>query len=173
MAVQTYCDRDDLDAIVSKHGIDAMVDDDQDGLISSTEETYVVFAIERAATQINMYLQRRYKAADVVNNEWLKGANAAMAVCLIVKRRANPSSPSLEEECDDYMGWLDGIKTKEFDLPNQSPSVDMTPTVSNFRPELFRSVMKPRVSRQESTGTDPDKSRLRKNAVTRIDLGYW
>lgn len=173
MAVQTYCDRDDLEAIVSKHGVDAFVDDDQDGLISATEETYVTFAIERAATQINMYLQRRYKAADVVNNDWLTGANAALAVCLIVKRRGNPDITSLTEECDDYTGWLDGIKNKEFDLPNQSPSVDNTPTVSNFRVELWRSTMKPRVSRQESTGSDPDKSRLRKTAVTRVDLGYW
>lgn len=164
MAVQTYCVRADVEAIISKHGVDAFVDDDQDGLVSTTEESYVTAAIERAATKINFYLQRRYKQADIVSNDWLTFANAVMAACNTSTRRGNPDIASLQAECDDYIGWLEDIQNKQADLPNQTPSADFTATVTNYDVERARGTMPVRVVQAESTGEEPDTSRKRKTA---------
>lgn len=169
MATQTYCTRTELEEIAAQHGIDAFVDDDRDGLVSTTEETYVTAAIRRAASKINFKLARRYKQSDLVGNDFLKDANAWLGICEIMRRRANPQIDSWQSQCDEFTDMLDEIQAERADIPGLVESIEHIGTVSNHRPERWRGTMKARVSRQESTGADPQESRKRKTSIRKRD----
>ena len=155
MAVQIYCDEDDIKAIIGEYGVSAAVDDDEDGAVAAPEDTYVGAAIERGAVEMNTYLRYQYSLTALATNEWCKWANATLAAYYIRTRRNNPAEQSLIDQVADIRRMLIEIRWGRLAIPGQVPAYDYRPTVSNFRPEIARKANPIRVVKDESTGPDP------------------
>lgn len=166
MAIQTYCDRSDLEDIIGAAAVFASIDDDQNGVESASETLLVTRAIERAANKINGYVEHQYKLADVAANEWLTWANAVMACYALRTRRNNPAEQSITDDYNEVSRMLIEIRWGRDQLPNQAPSFNHLPTVSNFQPELNKGVMPIRVDEEESTGNTPSGAVKRFTAKT-------
>ena len=161
MATTTYCDRSDIDDVLSEHAVDRMIDDDHDGVVEATELARVTTAIEKAAGRINATVQKRYTLSDLSGNDWLKFVNATLAALTLMRRRGNGVPPSLQEEADEYLEDLNDIKAGRQDIPEQNESFDFAPAVSNYRASRADGIAKVRVNTQISTGDDPHPSRKR------------
>lgn len=154
--VTTYCDRDDIIDIAGEASILAAIDDGHDGVESAAETLYVTKAINRAAAEMNVALECQYILSELSGNEWCKWANASLALYFLRTRRNNPAEASVIEAVNSIRTMLEEIRWGRASLPEQSPSFDFTPAVSNMRPELFKVDNPIRVVREESTGGDPD-----------------
>lgn len=155
MATTTYCNRADVDAILSTVGVTAFADDDEDGSLDATELGYVTRAIERAANRMNAFLEMRYELSDLSGNDWCRDANAALAAFLLGGRRNNPVSPVLSTENTQFLDDLKEIRDNNMTVPGAFDSNDALPSVTNFRPERSRGQAPVRVIREESTRSDP------------------
>lgn len=159
---QTYCTRADIVSIIGEAGVLACIDDDRDGVESAAETLHVTAAIERTATLMNSSLDKQYyPLSDLASNAWCKWCNAYLAVEALHARRSNPAPTSVVERCQEYRENLLDARWGRFQVPEQSPSFDHTPTVSNFQPELGKDVMPIRVDTNESTGLAPEGNRQR------------
>lgn len=158
MTVQTYCTIAHVKDILSDNGVLFRSDDDEDGVLESsgTESTAQSNAIERSATKMNMMLQQTaYTLADLANNEWCKWCNATMAAVALCRRRGNPVPQSLLQEEQEYMRILEYLRAGKIDMiPGTTPSLESTPTVTNFTTEPHR-VMPVRRRDANTTGTHP------------------
>ena len=170
MAVQTYCDQDDIESLISSAGLNEFIDDDEDAVIVAGETAFVTDAIEMAAVEINAAVGRRYKLADVTANAWLKWANATLAAFYLVQRRLNgvPSN-DLVDRVDRTRTHLEDLRKGQFQLPEQAESFDDLPTVTNYAVETYRHNAPVRVRTNESTGGAPPSGVMRKTARTRRD----
>jgi hypothetical protein len=157
----TYCARNDIGSIIGEPSILACIDDDRDGVESPAEQLYIAAAINRAAVEMNQSLCRQYTISELVNNDWCKWCNAYLASWFLYARRGNPPPPSIVDSVQTYRQQLAEIMFGRFQVPEQNPSFDHTPTVSNFKPELIKSVAPIRVNEEESTGLHPVPSRKR------------
>lgn len=155
MAVQTYCVRSDIEAVMGVEGVIACIDDDQDGSESLLEASYVTACIERAAVRINGLVQYQYVLSQLVGNDYLKQVNVYLAILYLRTRRNNAPDPFIEQMVEQYMRELNEIRWGRFRIPGQLPSFDSRPTVSTFKPELKNTVNPVRVVRAESTGPEP------------------
>lgn len=167
MAVQTYCDREDIEAIIGKPSVLACIDDDEDGLENPEDEDKITSVIERAASEINGYIRHQYVLTDVTNNAWLKWANAQLASYLLRTRRNNPAEASHVDAIQEVRKLLVEVRWGRDQLPDQSPSFNHTATVSNFRIELGNPVSPVAVDTDQSTGPNPVGSRKRNIARQR------
>ena len=161
MSVQTYCSTDDVKAIIGEAAYNACLDDDQDGVLSGTESGYATSAIERAAVELNSSLRHQYVLSQLATNEWCKWANAELAAFYLRSRRNNPVEQSHADAVVQIRTELLEMRWGRQQLPQQSPSFEHIPTVSNFTPEIGKYVNPIRVVREESTGVDPVGGRKR------------
>lgn len=157
----TYCTRLDVESILSAPAVLALIDDDGDGNESPGESQFVTDAIERAAVKLNGQIGRQYKLEDVTDNDWMKWANAVLAAALLSKRRNNPLPESIHADVQEINELANEIAWGRRSLPEQAPSVEHIPAVTNFRPELGHGYAPVRVSTQESTGASPEGDRKR------------
>jgi len=170
MATTTYCTRTDIDAILSIHAVDRMIDDDGDGAIEAGESALVTTMIERAAGRINSRVEMRYTLSDLSSNDWIKFVNASIAAQMIARRRGNGVPPSLQEEVDEFLGDLDEILAGRMKIPEQNESLDYLPSVSVY--DVRRGCQPSiRVDTRLSTGTDPHATIQRFKAYRRRFCG--
>lgn len=156
MATQTYCVAADVEYVLSAAGVTARLDDAEDGQRSVAEEAFLTRAIEIAAGKINQKVRHQYKLTDLAaGNDWLRDCNATLAAKSLAMRRGNPLPESLAQECKDYEAMLDRIRYGREQIPQQSPSFDHTPTVSNYTVEAGKINHPVRVITEESTGDAP------------------
>lgn len=157
MATQTYCDRDDVEDILSDAAVVAMIDDDEDTVDGAAEQVRVTSAIERSAERMNFWLARRYTLSDLASNDWCKWANATLAALKLSTRRNNPAPQSLVDEANDIMEMCKAVAEQPLAvLPNQPESFDMRPTVSNLRTDRgFWDESPVQVDPETSTGPKP------------------
>lgn len=168
MAIQTYCDRDDIASIISELGVIASIDDSMDGVESVNDELQVTKAIERAALKINQHVRQQYKLLDVANNTWLTYANAVLAAYDLRKRRGNPVEGSINDEYQEVQTVLNDVRWGRQQLPDQAPSFDYTPTTSSMQTQLGNVLSPVVVNPAQSTGLPPVGN------VRRITGGgYW
>ena len=156
---QTYCTKSDISALWDPADLLASVDDDASGTYSPTEDGYITRAIERAAGRMNAYLEQRYKLADLAANAWCRDANAAIAAYLLSIRRGDPAPAPLQLQYDAYMSDLYEISRGLLGVPEAPPSLEMIPTVSNFRIDPRQSRAKVRRVSEISSGSPPGASR--------------
>ena len=166
MATTTYCERTDIDAILSIHGVDQSVDDDHDGNVEAFELAYITTIIERAASRMNSRLENRYTLSDLSSNDWVKFVNASIAAMMLTRRRGNSVPPSLQEEVDEFLADLDEIMAGRQKIPEQAASLDYLPAVSNYDVQRghFPAV---RVDTRLSTGSEPNSTLKRFRAFRR------
>jgi len=157
MATQTYCDRDDVEDILSDAGVLAMIDDDEDAAEAGTETLRITAAIERAAERMNFWLARRYTLRDLASNAWCKWANATLAALKLSTRRNNPAPQSLVDEANDIMEMCKAVAEQPLAvIPDQPESFDMRPTVTNPRVDRgFWDESPVKVDPELSTGPKP------------------
>lgn len=171
MTIQTYCTRDELEDIAGELGVLAAIDDADDGVESVQETSYITSAIERAANKINGYVRQQYVLADVAANDWLKEANATVAVFMLRTRRGNPAESSVEEAYQDVLATLEEIRWGRQRLPNQVPSFNHLPTVSSMQVQLNNTTSPVTVNVAQSTGPNPVGDRRR--VTTNNYPSYW
>lgn len=170
---QTYCVRADVESIVGTSAVLSCIDDDMDGAESATETTYVTDAIERAAVEMNGKLRNQYlPLSDLSGNDWCKWCNAYLALDYLYERRGNPAPNSVLERCQKYRDNLEDAAWGRFEVPEQIPSAEHIPTVTNFHPEIGRIRSPIRVSDTESTGSPPSAESRRKREVAN-QPGWW
>lgn len=158
---QTYCVQADIEAIIGAASVLATCDDDRSGSLSATEQTYVTSAIERAAVEMNSALENQYVISELSGNDWCKWCNAYLACWYLFSRRSNPVPTSVQEAIADYREKLSESRWGRFQVPEQNPSFEHIPTVSNLKPEIWKSSNPIRVSVEESTGATPEGGRKR------------
>lgn len=153
---QTYCTQSDIEAIISASGLLACIDDTEAGQASTGATLHVTNAIERAAVKINAAAGRQYSPlSDLASNDWCKWANAVLAAYYLQTRRGNPAWQSLSDQVKEVEELLEEVAWGRRGIPEQPPSFDFRPTVSNFQVEPGRSIAPVRVDRDESTGAAP------------------
>jgi hypothetical protein len=146
--VQTYCTQTEIEQVLSSSGLLSRADDDETEVIDSG---IVSAMINRGASLMNAYLNcTQYSLSDLANDEWCKWCNATLSAYLFATRRGNPAPNSLQDERDQYFEWLDQIRNGQMCLET-APTLETTPTVTNFRVQPFRG--KAPVRRQERTST--------------------
>jgi phage gp36-like protein len=133
---QTYCTRADIEAIWPPTSLLASVDDDANGTLSATEESYITRAIERAANFMNAKLELRYRLTDLAANAWCRDANAAIAAFWLATRRGDPAPAQLAQQYDAYAAALSAIAAGWLKVPQASESFDTAPGVTNFEVRL-------------------------------------
>lgn len=148
----------------------ACIDDDQDGVESVAESAYVTDAITRAAVEMNGKLRQQYTLSELSANDWCKWCNAYLAAWYLGARRNNPPAPSVISVVDMYREQLELASWGRFQLPEQAPSFEHIPAVSNFAPELGKVSNPIRVITEESTGAVPGGNRKRNVAR---QAGWW
>ena len=156
---QTYCTKSDIEALWDPADLLASVDDDASGTYSATEDGYITRAIERAAGRMNAYLEQRYKLADLAGNAWCRDANAAIAAYLLSIRRGDPAPAPLQLQYDAYASDLYDISRCRLSVPEATQTLEMIPTVSNFRIDPRQSRAKVRRVSEISSGAPPSGSR--------------
>lgn len=158
---QTYCTYADLESMLSVAGVLAFIDDSENGTASGAETQYATDAIERAAAKMNADLDEVYILSQLASNVWCKWANATLAIYELSKRRNNPCPASLIDDVKEITERLRDIGMGRARVPEQAPSFDSYPAVTNYAVERGRGIMpvRPRVS--ESTGAAQDESRKR------------
>jgi hypothetical protein len=161
MATQTYCSISNVEEVLSAQGATAFVDDDETGSRSTAEAAFATTMIEYAAERINMQIGMVYVLSDVVGNGWLKYANAYLAAGNLVQRRGMPLTPSLASQIDQIIEQLGQVVTGALRLPQQNPSFDTLPTVTNFKIDLSNADTATPVHVAASTGPAPVGNRKR------------
>ncbi len=162
-----YCTSEDVESIMSEHGVTAFIDDDLSGGRSTAETQYIADAISRAAAKMNVYLASRYRLSDLSGNVWCRWANAICAALQVSTRRNNPAPQFLVDECQDVIETLKLVKLGQLPLPDQAESFDMTPTVSNFDVQRAAGVTPARVVVPESVGPQPQTGIQRRTVPIR------
>jgi hypothetical protein len=157
--MQTYCTKPDIESLWDPADLLASVDDDTSGTLNATELGYITRAIERAAGRMNAYLELRYRLADLTGNAWCRDANAAIAAYLLSIRRGDPAPVPLQSQYDGYMSELYDISRGRLNVPEAPQSLEMIPTVSNFRVDPRHSRATVRRISEISSGSPPGGSR--------------
>lgn len=153
----TYCLRVDVEDIMGIASVVALCDDDQDGVLSVAEVAYITGAISRGAVEVNIAVATSsYDYASLTSNVWVKWCNAYLAAYYLSARKNNPPSASVMDAVQRYRQNLQELQYGRFLIPEQTPDHDSRPTVSNFRPEIYKQSMPIRVVEEESTGAKPE-----------------
>lgn len=163
---QIYCIASDVEFVLSAAGVTACLDDDETGLRSAEADALLDRAIDTAAGKINQHVRHQYKLTDLagLTNTWLRDTNAYMAAKVLATRRGNPCPESLVDEVKERELTLVEIRWGRESIPQQLPSHEHIPTVSNFRPELYKMNTPIRVDVQESIGSAPVDGVTRRTA---------
>jgi hypothetical protein len=132
-----------------------------DGAESAAETLIVTSIIERAAVEMNHALYQQYVLSELADNDWCKWCNATLTAYYLFQRRGNAPPASIIEDAQRFRESLEQIRWGRDSVPEQSPSFDHTPTVTNFRPEIHKTDNPVRVSKDESTGPEPEGNRKR------------
>ncbi len=147
-----YATQSDVQRVLSELGTTLRIDDDADGVGETPNMTY---ALEEASEQIDFHLLQRYEASDLTASDYVTKATAAIAACLLSRRRGNSVPPSLDKSCEKYEEQLKMIMTGEAELPGASLRNDPGITTSGLEVDLTRPNMPVRRSRLRSTGDPP------------------
>lgn len=166
-----YCTRNDVASLIGEAGILACLDDDQDGSLTTGEQRYVTDCINRAAVEMNSALDCQYVLSELSGNDWCRWCNAYISVWHLQSRRANSPSGSVVDAVASYRDLLAEIRFGRFKVPEQAPSFDHLPSVSNFTPELGNPQGPIGVDTEKSTTTAPHTSRKRNKAG--YPYSYW
>lgn len=163
---QIYCIASDVEFVLSAAGVTACLDDGEDGIRSAEADGLLDRAIDTAAGKINQHVRHQYKLTDLagMTNTWLRDTNAYLAAKVLATRRGNPCPESLVDEVKERELALVEIRWGRESIPEQRPSFEHIPTVSNFRPELWKVNTPVRVDIQESIGSAPVDGVTRKTA---------
>lgn len=148
----TYCTTTDIAFILSAAGRSARADDDEDG---SEETGTITSAIERAAVEMNFYLERRYDLSDIASNTWCKWANAYLAVYYLDTRLGNPASPVITEHRDEILELLKTIGRSGNRIPEATESFNFLPRLTNYQANLRDRHVKVIVVQETSVGPSP------------------
>lgn len=159
---QTYCVRADLASIVGEPFLLAAIDDDNNKVESASETLHITAAIERGAVEMNAALRHQYyPLTALADNDWCKWCNANLAIYHLSSRRGNPPPPSVADAILIARERLEEIRWGRDQVPDQLPTHEHIPTVSNFQPEIKRTFSPIRVDTDESTGASPGGGRKR------------
>ena len=83
MPLTVYCTQDNLEAIWSAFGVSVRADDGD----AHSSTTYVNSAIEKATTDVNLYLFQVYTPAVVAASTWVRWCTAMLACVALARRR--------------------------------------------------------------------------------------
>lgn len=154
---QTYCVAADVEFVLSAAGVTACLDDGEEGVRSAEADDLLDRAIDIAAGKINQHVRHQYKLSDLTpaTNTWLRDTNAYLAAKVLATRRGNPCPESLVEEVKEREATLVEIRWGRESIPQQLPSFEHIPTVSNYKSRLGNCDSPMPVDEQASVGAQP------------------
>jgi len=143
-----YCTSADLERYLSEVGAEAFA-----GHTDPTQPTAGVYddVINRATTEINLYLRRFYTAAALATHEWVKQCCIVLACYHLTLRRGNPAPDSLANDRKYLLDQLKLINPHSFPLDGLALSHDMRPTHDNVTIDRRYQQQKIRVERNNSS----------------------
>jgi len=154
---QTYCVAADVEFVLSAAGVTACLDDGEEGVRSAEADDLLDRAIDVAAGKINQHVRHQYKLSDLTpaTNTWLRDTNAYLAAKVLAMRRGNPCPESLVEEVKEREAALVEIRWGRESIPQQLPSHEHTPSVTNYKSRLGNPDGPIPVDEQTSVGSQP------------------
>lgn len=161
-----YCTIAEIEAIYSIFGVNAQLDDDQDGY----GEVNVGAIIEQASSLMNRYLLKRYSATTIAASTWAKWCCATFGAVLLARRRGNEVPASITADIEDYKATLEAIGKGQEDLIADdgpaAPVWDETPALSNLTVDgRFTRQKIRRISTTSTGGGQVANGRMQNNAI--------
>lgn len=149
-----YCDYEDVENILSVHGVDLRLDDD--GTITPSVEEIArlnVWAINIATSKVNMYVLGLYNASDLQRSWLINFYATVIASRLICARRLNPVPESLMQLYEEAIKDLEDLKAQYAFLNDVGMRNVPWPAWSNIRFDTRYRVKQLRVERVISEKT--------------------
>lgn len=146
MTTQTYCQREDLEAIWSPAAVLRAASDSGNSELGHEEEAIIAHTIARAANKMNASLEMRYPLADLANNSWCRDCNAMLAVYLLATRRGNLAPDQIQEQYEQFLSDLEEIRRGWMKVPQVGDRHPDAPHVATLDTDLTHSP--PRIVRR-------------------------
>lgn len=164
-----YCTLADIKELLSVNGTIGRADDDNDGSISATEQTYFDRAINWATSRVNLYCLAKYAASELVTsalvNEWAVLCAAYWLSC----RRGNPPPGSFDDLYKSAIDDLKLIHSGSFQIPDIGYRDSAWPAWSNIRVDQGYPLRKIRVERPISESSPVPYSQPRDRTAEYIN----
>lgn len=145
--MSAYCERGDVEAVLSAEGVEARLDDDTSGAETAAEQYVVTKFIAWCSSWLDMHLLPLYEAAglaaSVVVNEWC----ALLVARRLCRHRGNSVPQSLETACEEARKDVDAVRRKEMVLPDCHLRRRQGMTFSNVRVDCRYNLRRIRVER--------------------------
>ena len=125
-----YTTREEIESIWSELGVDLRLDDSDDGMLSTVEESYLERAMEEATDEINGYLAGTYLPTVLVGSRRVRRMASYLAAHALAIRRGNPGA--FCDRRDEIMATLEQIRAGRLILPNVPKSGEFMPAVINY-----------------------------------------
>lgn len=149
--ITLYASQADVEAILSAHGVSLRLDDDQDDVVSSTEQDAMDFALGDASITIDDYLGAMHTSAYLATSRWVNNRAAWLATYALCGRRGNPEPESLIERAEKIIEELEYHRRANRPLPGLPVRTRLAPNWSNLRPDLRFNFKVLRVERSTSS----------------------
>lgn len=163
-----YATQTDVEAVLSQLGVTLRADDDEDGV---SETANITYALQEASSQVDFYLLQRYTAAVLATSDYVIKATAALAACLLSRRRGNVVPGSIDAACEKYSKQLEQIATGQYQLPGAAMRDDPGITVTGLAVDLRYPHVPVRRTPIRSTG-DPPPSTVKDYQIEDIELDW-
>lgn len=155
-SIQTYCTRNHIIDLIGEAGLLTCIDDNANGQEEATESVFLDNAISRAATEMNAKLRHQYNPLSALaNNEWCVWCNAYIAVYFLQSRRSNSPAAAIMEAVQAYRETLEDIRWGRDNVPEQAPTHNSQPSVTNFNIRFNDPDGPVLVDPDQSTGGNP------------------
>jgi len=105
-----YTDADSITALLSLAGMNSRVDDDGNGTISPTEQTWITYASNVGTARVNSFASTKYDTSDLATSwsvwNWATVVGSYWLCC----RRGNPVPSSIIGLYEEAMNELSMVK---------------------------------------------------------------
>ncbi len=129
-AAPLYTSREEIEDIWSTLGVDLRLDDDDDGTVSTIEETYLERCMEEATDEINGYLAGTYEVSVMVDVRRIRRFASYLASEILSRRRGNPGV--FCDDAESIRETLEALRDGQQILPDVPKRDQMLPMVSNY-----------------------------------------
>lgn len=157
MLTSYYCDQDDVERLLSNHGVTSFADHNEDG---ENESGVVTDCLAQATDEINLYANQRYLADDLADSTLINRWCTTLAAYFLCMRRGNPVPESLQYEFERIMVNLTKIQEGLLTLPGVPMNGDLSPSFSNLKVDRRFRHSKIRVTKVNSSSST---SKLQQN----------
>lgn len=163
MSLVPLCSVDDVTSIISDFAVNANVDDNRTGELSTDERQFLADAIEQATSRIQFALAQWYNLSTLPGNTWLKWCCAVISAVRLFRRRGDTAPDGLINTYNEYVTDLQAVQDNKAIIPSdngsdaQLLSQNAGIQMSNLRIDSRYAIRKVRVVPRSSIGDQRSK----------------